>query len=125
MIPTNLILSRHFIKINACLIGYGLWLTLGQHHIITRTFTIPVCVYNQHQNKAIISPDVVQLTISCTRKLFYFFDAHNTAIHIDATNLHEGINTVILEKQNLFLPDAISLVNLIPSQVQIQLQKIE
>jgi hypothetical protein len=125
MIATNLILSRHFIKINACLIGYGLWIALSQHQMITTTFSIPVCIYNDQADTKIIAPDHVTITVSCTRKLLHQFDVQQSAIHVDASFLQEGNNKIILQKQNLFLPDAISLVNLIPSQIQIQLQRAE
>ena len=58
-------------------------------------------------------------------KILQKFDAYQSAIHLDASTLDLGNNHVMLIKENLFLPDEINLVNLIPSHLQIQLQKAE
>ena len=125
MIQANLLLSRHFIKINAGLIGYGLWIILSQHQIITHTMQVPVCFYNIPEKTSIIAPDTINLIISSPKRNIQRFDAYNSAIHLDASTLHEGNNHIILQKENLFLPDEINLINLVPSSIQIQLQKTE
>ncbi len=125
MIQANLLLSRPFIKINACLLGYGLWVLLSQHQIITTTIQAPVCFYKISDDTTIIAPDTINLTIRASKKVLQRFDAYNSAIHLDASNLELGNNYILLEKENLFLPDEINLVNLIPSSLQIQLQKTE
>lgn len=125
MVQANLLRSRHFIKINACLIGYGIWIILSQHQIITSKIKAPVCFYKTPENFIIIGPDTVDLVISSQKRNLLKFDAYNSAIHIDASILHEGNNHILLQKQNLFLPDEINLVSLVPSSLQIQLQKAE
>jgi hypothetical protein len=125
MIQANLLLSRPFIKINACLIGYGLWMLLSQHQIIIRTIQAPVCFYKIAEHATIIAPDNVNITIKASKKNLEKFDAYNSAIHIDASDFQPGNNLIILQKENLFLPDEIKLVNLLPSSLQIQLQKKE
>ncbi len=125
MIQANLLLSRPFIKINACLIGFGLWIILSQHQIITTTIQAPVCFYKTSDDTTIIAPDTIDIVITASKKSLQRFDAYNSAIHIDASNLKPGNNSILLEKENLFLPDEIYLVNLIPSSLQIQLQKTE
>lgn len=125
MIQANLLLSRPFIKINACLIGYGLWILLSQHHMITTTVQAPVCFYKTSDDATIIAQDTIDIVITGSKKSLQRFDAYNSAIHIDASNFQPGNNSILLEKENLFLPDEISLVNLIPSSLQIKLQKTE
>ena len=125
MIRANLLLSRPFIKINACVIGYGVWIIFSQHHIITSTMQVPLCFYKTTDNYKIIAPDTIKLTISAPRKILQKFDAYNSAIHLDASKLDLGNNHVMLIKENLFLPDEINLINLMPSHLQIQLQKTE
>jgi len=118
-------LSRHFIKINACIVGYGIWIIFSQYQIISHTMQIPLCFYKVDDNQIIIAPDNIIIDISAPRKILQKFDAYNSAIHIDASTLDLGNNHVMLVKENLFLPDEINLINLIPSHVQIQLQKVE
>ncbi len=123
MIQANLLRSRPFIKINACLIGYGLWILLSQHQMITTTIQAPICFYETADDSTIISPDTIDLTVTASKKSLQKFDVYNSAIHLNASNFKPGNNYILLEKENLFLPDEINLVNLIPSSLQIQLQK--
>ena len=125
MIRANLLLSAPFIKINACIIGYGIWVIFSQYQIITHTIQVPVCFYKTVENEQIIAPDTINMTVSAQRKILQKFDAYNSAIHLDASILDLGNNHVMLVKENLFLPDEINLVNLMPSHIQIQLQKTE
>lgn len=120
----NLLLSRPFIKINACFIGYGLWLIFSQHQVITTTIKASVCFYKTTENTTIIAPDSIDVIISASKESLQKFNAYQSAIHLDATNFEYGNNHVFLQKENLFLPDEIKLVNLIPSTLQVQLQKI-
>lgn len=125
MIKANLLLSTPFIKINAGIIGYGIWIIFSQYQIITYTSQVPIYFYKTVEHQKIIAPDSINIIISAQRKTLQRFDAYNSAIHIDASILDLGNNHVMLVKENLFLPDEINLVNLIPSHIQIQLQKTE
>lgn len=125
MTKSNLLLSPPFIKINSCIIGYGIWIIFSQYQIITHTIQVPVCFYKTVENQKIIAPDTIEIMVSAPRKILQKFDAHNSAIHIDASILDIGNNHVMLVKENLFLPDEINLLNLIPSHIQIQLQEAE
>lgn len=125
MIQTNLLISRPFIKINACLIGYGLWIIFSNNQIITTTIKVPVCFYQVAQNNNIIAPNTIDIIVMAPKKILQKFDIYNSAIHINASTFNIGDNHILLKKENLFLPDEINLVNLIPSSLQIQLQKTE
>lgn len=125
MIQANLLLSRPFIKINACLIGYGLWIIFSQNQIITSKIQAPLCFFKTSENSTIIAPDSIDLIVTASKKTLQRFDVYNSAIHLDASNFQEGNNHILLQKENLFLPDEINLVSLIPSSIQIQLQKTE
>ncbi|MDP3788268.1 MAG: hypothetical protein Q8Q60_03015 [Candidatus Chromulinivorax sp.] len=125
MIQANLLLSRPFIKINACLIGYGLWIIFSQHQIITTKVQAPLCFYKTADDVMIIAPDTIDLIITGSKKSLQRFDAYHSAIHLNASHLQDGFNHVLLQKENLFLPDEINLVSLVPSSVQIQLQKTD
>jgi len=123
MISTNLLRSRHFIKINACFIGYGIWLLMSQNQVITHTIISSVCFYHMPENYTIVAPETITLTVAGPKRILHQFDVYNHAIHLDATNFTEGKNFIQLQKENLFLPDPINLLNLVPSSLQITLQK--
>lgn len=125
MIQANLLLSRPFIKINACLIGYGMWLVISQHQIITDTINVPVCFYKIPENVTITAPETVRITIKAPKNMIYHYAYEQPAIHLDISSYHLGIHDIRLEKENLFLPDGINLINLTPSLIQVQLQKAE
>jgi len=125
MNQVNLLLSRPFIKINACLIGYGLWILFSQNQIITSRIQAPLCFYKISESSTIVAPDTIDLVVTAPKKSLQKFDINNSAIHIDASNLESGSNHILLQKENLFLPDEINLVSLIPSSIQVQLQKTE
>ncbi|MGZ6254751.1 MAG: hypothetical protein ACXWL5_02095 [Candidatus Chromulinivorax sp.] len=122
---TKILLSRPFIKINACLIGYGLWILLSQHQTVTMTCNIPICFFKLQANTKIVAPDTVQIIVSGTKNILQKFDIYNNALHLDASELSQGENRILLQKENLFLPDEINLINLIPSSLSIELKKTE
>lgn len=123
MLKMKVLLSRPLVKINACLIGYGLWIMLTQHQIITTHMHIPVCFYHEQQNTHIIAPESVKITLHGKKRFLQRFDSENSAIHLDASNLQIGKNYITLTKNNLFLPDKINLVNLIPSHIEVDVKK--
>lgn len=123
MTQAKLLLSRHFIKINAYLIGYGLWILLSQHHVITARIIVPVCFYNIPEQCSITGQDTAILIVTASKKALHRFDIYNSAIHLDAAALTPGTHNILLKKENLFLPDEINLVNLVPSFLQINVYK--
>jgi hypothetical protein len=102
-----------------------LWVLFSQHQIITTKVQAPVCFYKTSDDSMIIAPDTIDLVVTASKKSLRRFDAYNSAIHIDASNFRMGNNHILLQKENLFLPDEINLVSLIPSSIQIQLQKTD
>lgn len=125
MISANLLLSRPFIKINACLIGYGLWILFSQHQIITTSLQTPLYFYNTPHDTYITAPDTINVILQAPKNILHQSDAYNTAMYLDASHLKLGNNHIVMQKENLFLPDTINLINLKPSYLQIQLQKVE
>jgi len=98
---------------------------LSQHQIITNNLQVPLCFYKMTENNMVIAPETVNITVAAPRKILQKFDIYNSAVHLDASILDLGNNHVMLIKENLFLPDEIKLINLIPSHIEIQLKKIE
>ena len=123
MKKANILVSKPLIKINASLIGYGLWIIFSQYQITTIQVKVPVCFYKLDDRQTISAPDTIDLTLSAQRKTLHHFDAYNSAVHLDASHLESGNNHISITKDNLFLPDQIKLVNLVPSHIQVHLQK--
>lgn len=123
MLKIKTLLSAPLIKINACLIGYGLWVLLGHHQQLTTHVQVPVCFYQTDNSTSIQAPEYIQATLQAPRAYLQFFNPQNSAIHLNAAELHPGKNYIFLKKENLFLPDKINLVNLVPSKIIVTLKK--
>lgn len=123
MLKLKTMLSAPLIKINACLIGYGLWMLLGHHQQITTEMKVPVCFYQTEEHLQIDAPEYIQAVIQAPRAYLKFYNPQSSAIHLDAGALHEGTNHIFIKKENLFLPDKINLVNLVPSKIIVTLKK--
>jgi hypothetical protein len=67
----------------------------------------------------------VTIILQGSKKNLERFDIYNSSMHIDASKFQFGYNYIIPEKANLFLPDEIKLINLLPALLPIQLQKNE
>lgn len=111
---------NHFIKISSCIIGYCLWFFIAQHQSITLTQQAPLCFYQHNSNYTIQAPDSIKVVVSGPRQEVYRL---NNALHIDASSYKEGSYLIELTKENLFLPDTIKLLELIPSHVSIEVHK--
>ena len=95
------------------IIGYGLWYITSQSLTIQHTFTVPVAFYNTG-NKTIQAPDHVHVTLKGKRKTLRSV-AHTLALHLDASKLPTKTTTIALTKEDLFLPDTVSLVHCTPT----------
>lgn len=111
---------NHFIKLSSLVIGYCAWLFIAQHQHITRTQQAPLCFYQADTNYSITAPENIKVVLSGPRDEIYRF---NSTLHIDTSSYQEGSHLVELTKENLFLPDNIKLLNLIPSHVSINVSK--
>lgn len=111
---------NHVIKLSSLVIGYCVWLFIAQHQHITLTQQTPLCFYQTDANYTITAPEHVKVVLSGPRDEIYRF---NSTLHIDASSYQEGSHLVELTKENLFLPNNIKLLNLIPSHVSIKVSK--
>ncbi|MCX5924095.1 MAG: hypothetical protein NTZ68_01570 [Candidatus Dependentiae bacterium] len=100
-----------------------LWFFVSQYQWTTIDQNVPLCFYqNQDQSsRTILAPDNVMIKISGPRKEIYQFDPLQSAVHIDASSFDDGNHEIQLSRENLFLPDSVKLVQLIPSHISIQI----
>lgn len=119
-----LILHPHFIKISSVFIGYMLWAFMAQFQWTTTIQTVPLCFYqdnSQSVQKTIIAPDSIMITIVGPRKEMYQFNPTESAVHIDVSQYSDGNHVIQLSKENLFLPDNLKLVHLVPAHISIKI----
>ena len=118
-----LILHPHFTKIASLLIGYMFWFFISQYHWTTIQHVVPLCFYHSTEQiitKNIQAPDTIMIIATGPRKDIYHYSLTDNPIHIDiAPYQKNGTYEIQLSKENLFLPDALKLVQLIPNHIVI------
>lgn len=119
----NILLHHNFIKLAACVIGYSLWAFIVQYQTLTVNKQIPLCFYQTDAKQQISAPDHVKVMISGKRKDLYHYNPENSALHLDASGYKVGSHQVQLTAENLFLPDSLKLVQLIPSDIALEVTK--
>jgi hypothetical protein len=114
-----LIQHPHITKICSIILAYSIWFCVAQHQIISQSYKASIFFYDT-ANKQFQAPDAVQITLQGSRKELYNFKEHHATIHLDGSKLHTGEQEIILTRENLFLPDTLKLVDLVPSHISIQ-----
>lgn len=114
------LLNNASIKVLSLIFGFLLWVTLSQSYQTTVWLTVPVCFYNNEQ-KNITAPETIQIELQGKRTDLMLLDLSRLAVHLDAQQLTQPIQTVAISAHNLFLPDSIKLVHYTPSNITINL----
>ena len=116
-------LHHNFIKCIAVIIGYSIWAILAQQQAITVHVKLPICFYQTSQDYELQAPEYVQIALSGYRKDLSLYDPEENALHINASNYPIGTHEIKLDKQNLFLPNNIKLVQLKPASIKVEIIK--
>lgn len=74
---------------------------------------------------SIIAPTQATITITGSRSDVSIFNPSENAIHVDTSNYQPGKHNLQLSRENLFLPDSLKLVQLIPSNISINIDTEE
>ena len=112
------------LKINALIIAIGVWFFLNQTHSMIFYCNVPLCFYNQSENQSIDSPETIQICLKGHKNDFYRLSLDNLALHYDSSYLHDGVNTLVINDSNLFLPQEIKLLHYSPSNIVVKVKKI-
>lgn len=115
---TVLIQHPHITKIFSLVLAYSIWFCVAQHQVISQTYQAPVYFYDT-EHKNIQAPESIQITLQGPRKELYNFKTHHASFHLDGAKLNQGQQEIILSRENLFLPDSLKLVDLVPSHISI------
>lgn len=118
-ILTKTIKNNHFLKFAALILGYGLWLIIAAHQIITVSENVPIYFYNNFDKLIEHEPDHILIELRGNRKALYMAKKAHLGIHIDASKLKSSINYVAIEEQQLLLPAFIQMIDAQPSHIKI------
>ncbi len=111
----------NFTKFTALILGYSLWFFTATYQWQSKTYTIPIC-FHQSTNQQIQSIETVMIKIYGPRNYIHFINPKDLAIHVDVSNFTNGTHTIYLDDANLFLPEALKLIELIPSAISLHIQ---
>lgn len=114
-----LIQHPHVTKVCSIILAYSIWFCIAQHQIISQNYKSSIYFYDTTQHE-IQSTDLVEITLQGSRKDLYNFKEHHATIHLDGSKLKPGKQEVLLTRENLFLPDSLKLIDLVPSHISIQ-----
>ena len=115
-------------KFAAVAVTAVLWFFLVHESKITyRTLSIPVKTANlpPHLKVSDIRPAKVNITLSGTRRSFYFADLDNLDVALKLFDATEGLHTLDLSVSNIAVPDGCSLETIQPDQVVIRLDRMQ
>lgn len=121
---TALIQHRHSTKLISLVFGYCLWFWIAQYQTISQSYTAAIYSYDT-ENKKITTPESVFVKLQGSRHDMYHFNQQNLAVHIDSSSYKPGTHEILLNKENLFLPETIKLIDLNPSYISIHVNSIE
>ena len=115
-------LNRLALKFLALIFGYGLWHCVSTHQKIQTTQEIPVCFYNTLADQVITAPETMNITLYGARKDLFKI-TFDSAVHYDAQTLHEGTQTALITKEQIFLPESVRLVHYKPTEITIVVRR--
>ncbi|OGB86464.1 hypothetical protein A3J41_02810 [candidate division TM6 bacterium RIFCSPHIGHO2_12_FULL_38_8] len=115
-----LILHPNFTKITALILGYTIWLFGSNYQWVTREYSIPVCFIEEHRN--IQAPETIKIKISGPRNQMHYLHPDELAMNLDVSDLTDGKHEIILNPSNLFLPESLKLIELVPATIFLNIQ---
>ena len=111
------------LKAGALLCGYALWHTTSKYQKITLTKDIPICFYNVPTDIKLDAPETISVTYQGTRENV-FLTVFDSAVHVDAQNMHEGDHYQNITREQIFLPESVRLLDYIPTQIAFSVTKL-
>jgi hypothetical protein len=113
-----MIQHRHVTKLCSIILGYSIWFCIAQHQTMSQSYEALICFYDT-KTEHITAPSSVEITVQGNRKELYKFKKEHATIHLDGSTLKEGEQEILLSRENLFLPDTLKLVDLVPTHISI------
>jgi len=121
-------LAGHFLeKIIAVVLACGLWLAFGHRtEIIRRDFIVPI-EYRNLEPKRIIGepkPKEITITLSGSERTFSLLDQKELKLSLDMSEIRDGENRFYLTKNLIRKPKGLSLVNIAPEEIQLNVYRM-
>lgn len=121
-------LTGHFLeKVVALVLACGLWLVFGHRiEIIRRDFVIPIEYRNLAPDRIIgePKPKEITVTLSGSERTFRLLDPKELKLSLDMSAIQDGENKFYLNKDLIRKPTGLSLVNIVPEEIQLNVYKM-
>jgi YbbR domain-containing protein len=105
-------------------LSYTLWALCNQLFLLTQKLDFPVALYNMHDEFDYQAyPEKVTVTLRGYRSSYEFFDETERAVHIDASQFPEGIYTIFITPEHLFLPPGFDVMQVSPASTTLTITK--
>ena len=111
-----IILHPNFTRITAILLGYSIWLFSSNLQWVSKEISVPICFY-QNTDRKIQAPEFALIKIVGPRNQMHHLKLSELALHVDVSDFKDGDHEIILNSSNLFLPETLKLVELIPAAI--------
>jgi len=120
---TQFLYKKSVLKMTACIIGYSIWVIASSSHTVTTWFTVPLYFYNVVEQCTINAPATVNIQLHGPRAALRQLKASTTAVHINAAEFREGIQSISLSSTMIFLPPCVQMLESTPHTVEICITK--
>ena len=110
----NLLFNNIVLKVISFIIGATMWFIINQSHTMHLHKEIPLCFYGPQKDFTITAPESIHVTLCGTRNDLQSLDLDSLALHINSAILHEGPNSLSINRATLFLPEQINVLHYSP-----------
>lgn len=116
----SLLANKPTLKVCSLIFGYTLWALISNHHVTTRTITVPVCFNAVPANLTLVNaPDTIAVSVRAPRKDLLNLAQEPCSLQIDGRALAVGANSITLQREKLVLPERIKVVHYSPRTLTI------
>lgn len=112
------------LKVVSLMLGYTLWHILAHGQTKSVSLEVPLCFHSVPIGSTIEAPETVTVCLTGKRMHLYTLNKQRLAVHVNAQQLSEGPQSIIIDANSLFLPDSIKLVHYIPGNLEITVSSI-
>jgi YbbR domain-containing protein len=121
----NLILNNFFLKVSAVLLSVFLWFFLTSRGQSEMSIEIPIEFRNVPAGLGIASTDArtVNITIRGQERLMKNVKTSDIRVFVDLSRAKKGEGIYYINKDDITLPYAMSVMNITPSSVRIRIEE--
>lgn len=119
----KIFLNNAQIKIISLILGYSFWHIVSQSHVTSIWLEAPICFYQKPQHTQIEAPEKIKIQLSGKRADLYTIDMETVAFHINIKNIQTGNKIIKITKDQLLLPETITLVRCYPANIVVSVKE--